>query len=455
MKLSRNAKIWLALLVAGTSLRFATQSTFHAPAGDGIEYHKLAHELRRAGRYAYSPDKLTFARMPGYPVFLALVVENAAPNDLNAVILNGTRWNILFDLGTAIFFFLAIAETGRRREAWLAYILLLFCPLLILNCCYLLRESLATFLTTVTVYLLIRTLQRKEAWPLCVGGALVGLTILIRPDAFLLGLAFVVPWLALRGWRRRASTAAIALAACLVVFSPWPIRNQLRFGDPHPWGTNWTDPSNGDPFPTGIREWMRTWIDGLHEGWLHLRLTLRLPIVPDRDLHVRAYDTPAEKAEVSALLLRWNREGVSPAVDQGFRDLAWKRLREHPIRTAIWLPIRRAATWWWWFTPPEEQPLNAWFLGQPQGRWIFEGFSHTYAILGLLGWLLLARRRETRALAAFLGIALLVRSVAMSVLSPDGCQRYLSPVYPLLLWCVATFLLAVYDRWDRWKQRRS
>jgi hypothetical protein len=447
--MGRRRRIWfVGLLVAACALRLQVAWEFHAPAGDGLEYHKLAHELRTDGRFAYGPPPmpLAYGRTPGYPLLIAALIDPGEPNDIETVLVRGTRLNVLFDAVTAVALFALAVEAGLGAAAWVAYALALACPLLVLNCCYLLRESFATALTTVTAYLLVRALGRRERWPLIVGGALCGLTTLVRPDGFLLGLAFVVPWLTLAGWRRRLTVAALSLGAFLVVFAPWPLRNQRAFGDPHPWGATWPSPTGGAVYPTGARDWMRTWINGLHQGWLTFRMTNRLPL-SERDLPPNAADTPEERRAAGALLVRFNDEGFTPAVDQGFHDLAVARLRAHPLRTLVWLPLRRALVWWFYFTPWEEQPLRSRTLAQPTLRPLFLFSSNLFFVLGIAGFAFLLHRSETRALAGLIAIALAARSIGMSLLSPDGCQRYLAPVYPILLLCVAVFVVEARDWW--------
>ncbi len=484
------ARRWLRIALlfgAGLGLRWAVAQEFHASAGDGQEYHRLARELRRAGRYAYGPPPapLSYARMPGYPLLLALVedpddasaerqvvaMDRAAAADalvagergvdellarqrearspgFQELLLRGAHLNVLFDAVTALLVLATALEAGLgRRAAWLACGLALACPLLLLDCCYLLRESLATAMTMLTVYLLVRGMRRGSGRALVLAGAVAGATMLVRIDAVAIGAAFLPPLAALQQWRRRALFAVAALAATAAVFAPWPIRNQLRFGAPHVAGATWSN-AYGDVFPTGGRDWMRTWMDDPHEGWLTFRLDNKMKVTArDLDRVPACYDyvDQGARAELIALFEAYNREGLSPAVDAALHNLALRRLRAHPLRVAAWLPLRRAFLWWLHFTPVEEQPLRSVILGQPAGRFAFELSSWLFFAGALAGLAILLRRSNTRPLAWLFLLAMASRTLLMSYASPDGCQRYLAPIYPLALIATAVAAVAAID----------
>jgi 4-amino-4-deoxy-L-arabinose transferase-like glycosyltransferase len=63
-------------------------------------------------------------------------------------------------------------------------------------------------------------------------GILIGLAALTRTEALLFLPFLVVPvaWRAREGWRGRGAVAGAALLGCVVVITPWLIRDQLAFG---------------------------------------------------------------------------------------------------------------------------------------------------------------------------------------------------------------------------------
>lgn len=432
------------LLAAGLQLRLTVGDEWHVPAGDGIGYHQLAHELRRAGRYAFGPppQPLVWSREPGWPALLALV-DPGEPNDIEVVLVRGVRLNAVLDTLTGLFTYLIVVEAGLPAlGAWLALLFALGCPLLLLDACFLLRETLSTTLSTLALYLAVRGLRRRSAPSLIAGAGVVGLTMLVRFDAILLGVAFLVPWWRLPGPllslgpRTRGRVAALALVALALPVLPWAVRNQVRFGAPHLAGSTWQDPS-GRELPTGERWWVRTWVDkvrfeGTGAAWLNLRLVFRQPVT-ERDVPADAASSPEERRELMAIFARYNREGLSPEVDAAFRELAWRRVREHPARILLWLPVKRAALWLWSFPPKEEQPMRSATLHQPERRDLFERSSRLFAILGGIG-LLACLLGGFQHFAVVAVLTLAVRALVMSIAGPDGgYQRYLAPAYPALL----------------------
>ena len=65
-----------------------------------------------------------------------------------------------------------------------------------------------------------------------------------------------------------------------------------------------------------------------------------------------AYDSAAEKARIEALLTELRRhqgDAFPVAIDDAFQALADERTARAPLRTWLWLPLRRA--WWLWTNP--------------------------------------------------------------------------------------------------------
>ena len=130
--LNRPRAIFAAVVVVVTIvLRLAIVSSWYAPAGDGHQYYRLSQELLAQGRFAYgpTPQPLAWSRLPGYPVFLALIAVRKAPLGLDSHLVRATQANALLDVMTAIVVVLLL----RRRHARtltqaLAYLLVAICP---------------------------------------------------------------------------------------------------------------------------------------------------------------------------------------------------------------------------------------------------------------------------------------------------------------------------------------
>ena len=80
--------------------------------------------------------------------------------------------------------------------------------------------------------------------------------------------------------------------------------------------------------------------------------TWKLPSQPIdvKNLPSYAVDSPEEISRVASLLDRYNRaRDMTRSLDLEFVELARERVKRHPIRTYVWIPIERAAAMW--FTP--------------------------------------------------------------------------------------------------------
>lgn len=452
--------------VVGVGLRLQLVTEYHAPAGDGHQYHRLAQELRRDGRFAFGPPPapLSFVRLPGYPLFLAavtaLVPPRGAPLPLETHLRWATRWNVALDLGSATLTALTLWEAGLgAATALVSGALVLACPLLIYLASYGLSESLATFLTALQLFLVARALRagalpapRRAALRGPLGyaallGVVAGLAQLVRVDSvtMLPPLALGLYW-AGRGLRQRALLAGAFVACFAVVFSPWPLRNLARFGAPQPFGTTWMS-QDGRVLPTGMMRWMMTWGHGAPgESYLILLVANSLPLSPDQpgQLMPVMYDSPAERERVAALFHAYNRGKLSPEVDAAFIALANERARRAPLRTFVVLPAKRLISLWRPI-PSYELPFRSSLLGLPRLRPSYDALTVGLTALGLLGaavlaWQALRARSQdpdrglTRPrLLALMLVVLASRSAVHCYAHPFPLQRYLAEAFPALL----------------------
>jgi 4-amino-4-deoxy-L-arabinose transferase-like glycosyltransferase len=86
-------------------------------------------------------------------------------------------------------------------------------------------EALATPLTLVALILILTGTPTKRR--AIAAGALVGVTMLIRPSQEFVFLGALAAWMITIGWRRGIGLTALAVVAALVVISPWTIRNAV------------------------------------------------------------------------------------------------------------------------------------------------------------------------------------------------------------------------------------
>jgi hypothetical protein len=185
-----------------------------------------------------------------------------------------------------------------------------------------------------------------------VGGIVVGLGTLVRPETpLLLAAVLIVLWLRFRrreSWSKLALATLWMIAGFLLPLSPWAARNALSVGRVQFLAPRYAE-TYGDVLPTGFYAWTQTWMFRFRDAYL---FTWRLPTQPIEIQSLPAYaaDSPEEFSRVASLLDRYNRTpGMTRSLDLEFAELARERTRRHPIRSYVWIPIERAAAMW--FTP--------------------------------------------------------------------------------------------------------
>lgn len=455
--MNRHRQILLALFAVGIAFRIAVIAAWHVPAGDGIHYYQLSQELVNHHRFALAPPPAlpTFARMPGYPLFLALFESRA---DLEHHLRRAVAANLILDLITAWIVYLVLTRFRLGERAGLIGVgLILFTPLMVLLACYGLSETLATCVCTLALGFALRAMNHPKTSTYALVGLFSGFALLVRADAVTLALPLAVAFLLMEApLGDRIKAAAISAAIALAVFAPWPIRNQIQFGNPHPQATLWRT-MDGRPLPNTMVDWERTWASSAPgESYLDVAGALNQNLDPNRKGIVmpQMYDDDAERQKIAALFDRYNHERWTPAVTNGFTELANEHRARHPFRFWIVLPALRI---YHLFSPvPEwELPMRVKWLGLPGNRWIFGWIHPILYLFAIAGAVILWRRGERqRKLAAVLLTWLFARMVLFAFAIPVGTtQRYLIESLPALLIFSAVGIDAVFRRGERSEPR--
>jgi hypothetical protein len=427
---------WLiaVLLVGVIALRLAIVLTcVQGPAGDALQYYRLAEQLRSPNRFAVNPDPapLVYSRLPGYPLFLAYVAlpfRDSVP--LPTHVLVATLWNVLFDLATALFVFLTARALGLRR-AWLAGLAILLWPTLWMMSCQALTESLSTLAVAAQVYLAVRIWRGASLRLALLAGVIAGLAQLVRFDALC-----AMPMVLYACWRATASRSAALrlmsayLAAAVVVLAPWPIRNCVRFGAPHIGAASWRG-NEGAPLPDGPLEWMRTWADSAPgDAYLDLVLANRAQITTG--IVPKQYDDEAEHRRLNAIVDDYNRYGAIDKVDEEFAALARDRFRKHPLRTLFVLPVKRLAHLFVG-EPAYMIGMEVHWLGLPRLRPAFGVIDEVVFALAFAGCIL-GRRTRQREWMPLLFAPFPLRFLMLGFAMPHAtCERYLVETFPVIL----------------------
>jgi hypothetical protein len=192
---------------------------------DAIGYRQLALNLVHEGTFRFDRGDATAFRMPGYPVFLAVLAPFSSDWTAVQVV------QILIDASTILLIMLLAA--ALFREAYvpiLAGFFLAANPLLIVASVSLLPETFSILLVTSVVFLLISLPERKGT-PLAVG-ALLAAAVYFKPTmlvlAFLLMGAYFLGATLNGQWKQNPLRVAIApLLVFSALLAPWTARNYL------------------------------------------------------------------------------------------------------------------------------------------------------------------------------------------------------------------------------------
>jgi 4-amino-4-deoxy-L-arabinose transferase-like glycosyltransferase len=449
LRLFREHRVFfLGTALAGLALRLFFFVHFPAVTDDSRIYSDLATNWLQHGIYGRTqgghPEKpilLTDARLPGYPAFLAGIFWLFGVGNLRAVLLA----QILFDLATC----LIVADLARRmisdRAARVAFLLAALCPFLASYASAELTETLEIFFTALALDCAVAGLDRMrdagtaKLWA-ATGAAIAG-CILLRPDGGIL-LAAVGVYLVALAWRNRSDKKQVTrfLVAVIIVATfalaplvPWTIRNFRTLHQFQPLAPRYANDTD-ELVPRGFNRWVKTWVIN-YASVEEIYWNVPGDNFDPTKLPSRAVDNPAEREATLALIADYNEsQDITPELDARFAEIAAERIRAHPIRYYVVLPILRVADMW---LRPRTETLP------PDVRWWEFNDDAKHSILavgfGLLNlayvaaalWALIARPSGIRWAGLLVGFVLL-RSVFLGTLeNPE--PRYTLECYPSII----------------------
>lgn len=460
----------LAALLAGACLRLFFVLKFPAGSGDTVIYEQLASNWLRHGIFAMDiagqPTAVDL-RMPGYPAFLAAIyalsgkfAENARQLvmvaqigvDLVTCVLAGGLAVLLARLCSPN----ADAQRALIAGLWLAAL----CPFTANYAAVPLTEVWATFFTTLAFAALAllavgaaspagEIVQDLPRWVYgywgvaALAGIVVGLGTLFRPEAPLLLITtalLLIYWLArLRQFKRLLLTLLILGAGCAIPLIPWTIRNAVTLHEFQPLTPKDTN-LPGEVDPKGLMAWERTWLYRFRDCYL-VPWKLNEEAINLEDMPSSAFDTPDERARVSAVLDIYNDELTwTPQEDLVFAQLARERTARQPLRTYLWIPLRRTVRIW--FTPRIELipvsghvfPLRYMHEEDPIDQRvtvIYFFLSIIYVGLGLWGAAKLYNCQRARPAVIAILFYILVRTAFLTTLETPE-PRYVLVCFPAL-----------------------
>jgi hypothetical protein len=448
----------LAALAVGLALRLFFVYHFPFQAGDSHFYDELARNWLDRGVYGFFDHGQLMpadVRMPGYPAFLAAIYA----------VLGRTVRTVMFvqvfvDLMTCFLVAMIAARfANARRKKSVATVAIWMAALCLFTANYTaveLTEVLAIFFTAAAVLFFLNLLSdpsmdlpldpnNKRAvlsfvgrWLL--GGFLVGLGTLVRPDAPILlaavGLVLCFRWWRIANWRKLALAGLWTVVGLLFALMPWAIRNARTMGNVAFLSPRYAE-TRGDFIPRGFYSWTQTWMVRFGDSYL---VTWKVRSGPIRmeELSQSAFDSDAEKSRVELVLNSYNKNyQMTPVMDRVFADLAAERTSRHPMRTYVHVPVMRTVAMW--FTPRIELLPYSGKLSPPGERWRGNpadfGFTVAYGVVNIIYLALAAVGvwKSWRHPALPFMIAFIIIRTAVMTQMPTVEPRYVIECYPVII----------------------
>jgi 4-amino-4-deoxy-L-arabinose transferase-like glycosyltransferase len=437
--------LWAGL--GGLALRLFFLVYFPAMTDDSRVYIDLATNWLEHGVYGQTDSGQIVpgdTRLPGYPAFLAAIFWVFGAGKIQAVFVA----QILIDLGTCLIIAdLAWRMIAGRRAGRAAFLLAALCPFLANHATAVLTETLEVFFTALALDCSAAALEQmrdsigaRPGWLLWAAtGVAVAACILLRPDGGIL-LGAIGIYLLFVMWKERANRAetySLLLAGALVALislaplAPWTIRNWKTLHEFQPLAPRYaTEPE--EVTPRGFNRWARTWMAD-YASVEEIYWNVPGDKIDADKLPRRALDSAREPT--LALIADYNvTQQLTPQVDARFDEVAEERIRAHPFRYYVELPVMRVADMWlrprtellpsdprWW-----EFNDDAKGTGIAVGLGVINLFFVGAATLGLI-----IRRSDIRYVGLLVGF-LLVRSAFLGTIeNPE--TRYTLECYPAII----------------------
>ena len=307
------------------------------------------------------------------------------------------------------------------------------------------------FLATQGPWLFPDERWRKDRWSIFAAGILVGFGTLFRPETpLLLATALLVfGYFLLRARKplRFLRISLLFLAGACVPLVPWIIRNAITLHEFQPLTPKDTN-LPGELVPKGFMAWERTWLYRVRDNYL-VPWKLNDEEINIADIPASAFDTSEERERIASALESYNEDlNLTPEEDAVFAQVARERTARYPLRTYLWVPLKRAVRIW--FTPRIELlpvsghvfPLAYMHEEDPVDQRVtilFFFLNLAYVALGLWGAKRLWNHPPLRPAAALLVLYILSRTAFLTTLETPE-PRYVLVCFPLLIALAAQIL---------------
>jgi 4-amino-4-deoxy-L-arabinose transferase-like glycosyltransferase len=450
--LRRHRIFFLAFTAAAVALRLVFYWKLRFIEGDSYVYGELARNILQHHTYGFTDhgnggSVPTLIRLPGYPLFMALVWMVTGIEHYDAIM----RVQVVVDLATCFLVAaLALETVGEKAAKW-AFALVALCPFFANFATTPLTETWSFFFVALTFWCAAKACAHADDlrwWAGC--GAAVAASILLRPDGGMLLMALGV-YFAVRLFRApnksKVFFAGVLVAAvALAPLVPWTIRNWRVMHVFQPIAPRYAN--DPDEFVTyGYFRWTGTWlIDYVSLDDFYWPINER--DIDAEDLPARACDSAEQCRRTEELIDEYNQDHtLSPELDAKFAALAAERVRAHPLRYYVVLPLARVVDLW--FRPRTEMlPLDQhWWDYKDAGRdayiATFLGVINLfYVFCAVMG----ALTRRVRLAALMIGWMLLRTAFLGTMEAPES--RYVLECFPVVFVFAAAWLARAPRRSD-------
>ncbi len=196
----------------------------HELAGDETEYHRQGVFFTEGKPWwsttPFGVEHASAWKAPAYPAWVGLWYSLLGSSPLRVEIVQA----LLAPLTVLLSWLLARRLFGSRAAIASAWVVALF-PLAWEYYGLLFPEALAVPLTMAVLLLVLG--RRPTVGGSVAVGALLGVSLLLRPSSLFLLAAAVVAWILASGWRRGLGLGALATLVAVLVVLPWTVRNYV------------------------------------------------------------------------------------------------------------------------------------------------------------------------------------------------------------------------------------
>lgn len=449
-----------AALASGGLLRAWMLAKFFQANGDTLVYGGIAKNLMAHGRYALTLGSgqtfPTLIRLPGYPLFLAACFRLFGVDNYGAV-----AW---LQIGVALAGCVLLADFARRIAPdgmrtsvaqctlWLAAL----CPFTAIYDATPLTEGLTLFVLSLALWSAARFRETPGRGPALWFTFAVTYAALLRPDGPLIAVALapalvVGLWGARPAGRRELRIGVVCVVLAIAPFVAWSWRNWKVFHIFEPLvPASATDP--GDPTYPGWERWVKTWcLDFVSTYQVYWN-------VPGDELDIkelpeRAFDSTQQYDETAKMFTEYDENGfnLTPQLDGEFARLAQERIRAHPLRYYVCLPVGRMVDMW--LRPRiENLPIDLdWWVyrhhyAETRFSWFYAALNAFFILLGIAGLCLRPRMYSWMLLYIVLRSAML-----LTIGAPEA--RYTLECFPMLCALGGVAMARMFAR--RWRSERS